>query len=89
MRDQFVGFFECGFVEQELDALAGRHFAFFVLLFAALLATAVFGEVVALLQFSQFLFEVHGGRIIAGWRESRKLRGDAEDSVDRRYLEVP
>ena len=66
MGDQFVGLFECGFVEQELDALPGRHFAFLVLLFAASLAAAVFGQVVALLQFSQFLFEVHGGRIIAG-----------------------
>ena len=68
MRDQFVGLLEGAFVEQELDALAGRHLAFLVLFFTATLATAIFGELVTLLQFSQFLFKIHGGRIIAGWR---------------------
>jgi len=41
--DQLVGFFESAFVEQELDALAGRHLTLFVLAFAALWAATVFG----------------------------------------------
>ena len=64
--DQLVGLFEGAFVEQELDALPRRHFAFFVLALAALLASAVFGQLVALLQFCDFLFEIHVGGIIAG-----------------------
>ena len=64
VRDQLVGFLEGAFIEQELDALARRHLAFFVLLLAALLAAAFFGQVVALLQLFQFLFEVHGAQII-------------------------
>ena len=36
MGDELVGLFEGAFVEQELDALAGRHLAGFVLPFAAL-----------------------------------------------------
>src|SRR3982074_1972555 len=68
MRNQFVRLFKCAFVEQEVDALTGGHFAFFVLPFTALFAAAVFGEVIAFLYFCKFLFEVHGGRIIAGWR---------------------
>src|SRR5579863_2629997 len=69
--DELVGLFEGAVVEQELDALAGRHFSFFVLALAALGSAAVFGELVAFLQFSNFLFEIHGGRIIAGWEEKR------------------
>jgi hypothetical protein len=38
--DEFVGFFEGAFVEQKVDALAGRHLAFFVLAFAALRASS-------------------------------------------------
>ena len=64
--DEFVGLFEGAFVEQELDALPRRHFAFLVLALAALRASSVFGELVALLQFGEFLFEIHGGEIIAG-----------------------
>ncbi len=62
--DQLVGLFERAFIEQELDALARRHLAFFMLLLAALLASALFGQVVALFQFFQLLFEVHGAPII-------------------------
>ena len=58
--DQLVGLFEGAFVEQELDALAGRHLALLVFAGAALFASAGFGERVAALQFGQFLFQVHG-----------------------------
>ena len=67
VRDQFVGLFEGAFVQQEFDALARRHFAFFVLALAALGSAAIFGELVALLEFGNFLFEIHAARIIAGW----------------------
>ena len=81
--DQLVGFFEGAFVEQELDALAGRHLAFFVLAFAALRAAAFFGQVVAFLEFCQFLFEIHGRRIIAGMKRAFTAESaeDAEKSV--------
>ena len=59
VRDQLVGLFEGAVVEQELDALAGRHLAFFVLALAALRSAAVFGELVAFLEFGDFLFEIH------------------------------
>ena len=52
MGDQLVGFLEGAFVEQELDTLAGRHFAFLVFARAALFAAAGFGQGVAALQFS-------------------------------------
>ena len=64
MRDQLVGFLERAFIEQKFDALARRHLAFFMLLLAALLAAAFFGQMVALLQLFQLLFEVHGAPII-------------------------
>ena len=47
MGDQLVGLFESALVEQELDALAGGHLAFFVLPIAALGAATVCGKVVA------------------------------------------
>ena len=61
--DQLVGLFEGAFVEQEFDALAGRHLAFFVLALAALRAAAFFGQLVALFQFGNFFFEFHGERL--------------------------
>ena len=64
MRYQLVGLFERAFVEQEFDALARRHFSFFMLALAALRASAFFGEVVAFLQFCDSFFEIHDGRII-------------------------
>ncbi len=73
--DQLVGFFEAGFVEQELDALAGGHFAFFVLAFAALGAAAVFGEVIAFLEFRQLLFAIHGEVIIGEKQCAADSRG--------------
>ena len=65
VRDQLVGLFEGAFVEQELDALPRRHFAFFVLPLAALRASTLFGKLVAPFQFCKFFFKIHGGRIIA------------------------
>ena len=64
MRDQLVGLFERAFIEQELDALAGRHLALLVLLLAAPFAAAFFGQLVASLQFLQFLFQIHRPQII-------------------------
>ena len=45
--DQFVRLFERAFVEQELNALARRHLAFFMLAFAPLRAASVFGELIS------------------------------------------
>jgi hypothetical protein len=51
-----------------------------VLALAALGSAAVFGELVALLEFGKFLFKIHGGRIISGGaggcfrRRKRQLR---------------
>ena len=59
VRDQFVGLFECAFVEQELDALAGGHLALLVFAGAALFSASGFGECVATLQFGQLLLKVH------------------------------
>ena len=61
MGDELVGLFEGAFVEQELDALAGRHLALLVFAGAALFAAAGFGERVATLQFGQLLFQIHAG----------------------------
>ena len=51
--DQLVGFFERAFVEQQIDALARREFAFPVLARAALVASSGFGSGVAAAQFVQ------------------------------------
>src|SRR5579872_200716 len=75
VRYQFVGFFKRALVEQKLNALASRHFAFFMLAFAPLLASAVFGKTIALFQFSKFFFNSHGGRIIAGWKVGNGVSG--------------
>ena len=69
MRDQLVGLFEGAVVEQELDALPRRHFAFLVLALAPLLASAFFGEPVALFQFCKFFFEIHVRKDYSGWAE--------------------
>ena len=71
--DQLVGLFEGAFVEQEFDALAGRHLALFVFAGAALFAAAGFGQRVATLQFRQFLFQIHGRDYKV--REARAARG--------------
>ncbi len=60
MGDELVGLLEGAFVEQELDAFAGRHLAQLVLAGAAFFAAAGFRGRVAALQFSQFLFKIHG-----------------------------
>ena len=73
---QLVGLFERALVEQKLNALAGRHFAFLMLAFAPLLASPVFSKTVALFQFSKFFFNSHGGRIIAGSGGSGLRRAD-------------
>jgi hypothetical protein len=75
VRYQFVGFFKRALVEQKLNALASRHFAFFVLPFASLLTSSVFGKTIALFQFSKFFFNSHGGRIIAGWKVGNGIAG--------------
>jgi hypothetical protein len=43
VADEFVELFEGAFVEEELDALAGAEFSFFVLALAAFGAAASFG----------------------------------------------
>src|SRR5208282_2194943 len=67
MRDQLVGLFEAAFVEQELDALPRQHLAFLMLALAPLLASTFFSELIALLQFSDFSFDIHGGKDYSGW----------------------
>ena len=59
MRDEFVRLFKRPLVEQELDALARRHLAFFVLALATLRASAVLGQLIALLQFGKLFFQFH------------------------------
>jgi len=66
VRDQLVGFFEGAVIEQELDALARRHFAFFVLALAALLASPSFGELITPFQFRGFFFEIHARKDYSG-----------------------
>ena len=56
---QLIGFLECAVIEQELDALAGGHLAFFVLPFATLRPAAFFGQAIAFLKLLQLLFQVH------------------------------
>ena len=60
MRDELIGLLERPLIEQELDALAGRHLSFFMLALAALGAATVFRELVPLIEFGDFLFEIHG-----------------------------
>ncbi len=67
VRNQLVGLLEGVVVEQELDALPRRHFAFFVLALAALLASAGFGELVALFQFCELFFKIHVRKDYSGW----------------------
>ena len=56
---QLIGFLEGAVIEQELDALAGGHFAFLVLSLAALRSAALFGQAIAFLKLLQLLFQVH------------------------------
>ena len=67
VRDQLVGLFEGAFVEQEFDALPRRHLAFLVLALTPFFASACFGQLVALFQFRDFFFEIHGGKDYSGW----------------------
>ena len=67
MRDQLVGFFEGAVIEQELDALPRRHFAFLVLALAAFFTSAFFGESVTLLQFCELFFEIHVRKDYSGY----------------------
>jgi len=64
MRHELVGFLERSLIEQEINSFPRRHFAFFVLPFPPLRSAAFLGEPIALLQFVDFLFDIHGGRII-------------------------
>ena len=59
MSHQLVGLLERALVEQKFNALSRRHLAFFMLPFAALLASALFRQAVALLQFVNLLLELH------------------------------
>src|SRR5579863_2063592 len=86
--DQLVGLFESALVEQELDALAGRHLAFFVLAFPALRTAAFLGQVIAPLQFGQFLFAVHREEIIAGGKD-RAGSADECHWADSPWAAVP
>ena len=67
VRDQLVGLFEGAVIEQELDALPRRHFAFLVLAFAALFASALVGEPVTFLQFCKLFFEIHVRKDYSGY----------------------
>jgi hypothetical protein len=60
MSDKAVGLLEGSFIEKKLDALTGRHLAFFVLSLAAFLSPAFLRQLVAAFQFLQFLLKVHG-----------------------------
>ncbi len=73
MGDQLVGLFEGAFVEQELDAFAGRHLALFVFAGAAFFAATRLCKRVAALQFGQFLCKVHGGNYIGERRSGREV----------------
>src|SRR6202011_4208371 len=72
VRNQPVGFLERTLVEQKLDALAGRHLALLMLPFAALLPAALRSQAVALLQFFEFLFQVHSRPRTSGVRLGRR-----------------
>ena len=58
--DELVRFFKCALIEEELNALAGRHLSFFVLALAALGAATFVRQAVAALKFLQLLLDVHG-----------------------------
>ena len=66
VRNQLIGLFKGAFIEQEIDALTGRHLALFVLASTALFTAARFRQRVTTLQFGQFLFEVHKGGLYRG-----------------------
>ena len=57
--DELVGLLEGAFVEQKLDALAGRHFALFMLALAALRPATFLGQLVPFLQFGNLFFQFH------------------------------
>src|SRR5207248_3032570 len=59
MRYQAVSLFEGALIEQELDALAGTHLAFFVLPRPPLFAAASLGQRIAPLQLRQLLLQIH------------------------------
>src|SRR5947208_1364859 len=60
MGDEAISPFKCALVQQELNALAGRHLSFFVLALAALGAATFVRQAVAALKFLQLLLDVHG-----------------------------
>src|SRR5262249_7058205 len=71
--DKSVCLLERAFIKQELDALARRHLAFFVLALAAFLASAFVSELVAAFQLLDFFLKVHGRdyrRTVVGRRQS-------------------
>ena len=66
MGHKFVGLLERTLVQQEFNALARRHLAFFMLLFQPSQPATLIGQLAAPLKFRQFLFKFHSGTIIAG-----------------------
>ncbi len=74
MGDELVGLFERAFVEQQQDAFAGGELALAMLAFAALCASAFFGEGVAAVEFEGGIGE--RGRIGSGiemdYRQARE-----------------
>ncbi len=89
MRDQLVGLLECALIEQKLDALASRHLALFMLAFAALGTSAIFRKLVPLLEFGDFLLEIHGGRIIAVAGHAAYEDGHAEGRFQAKQSSAP
>ena len=63
MGDEAISLFKCALVQQELNALAGRHLSFFVLALAALGASALLGSLVAP---AEFVYAVHPDHCTAG-----------------------
>ena len=67
MGHHLVKFFKGTLIQQKFDALARRHFAFFVLAFATLFPATLFSQDVTALQFRKLLFQIHG------WNYMRKV----------------
>jgi hypothetical protein len=66
--DELAGFLECAFVEEEIDALAGREFAGLFFAGAAFGAAAGFGLSVALGELAEAGF-------VGGWHAGVSLAG--------------
>src|SRR5262249_25045846 len=90
--DKSVCLLERAFIKQELDALARRHLAFFMLPFAALLASAFVSELVAAFQLLEFFLKVHGRdyrRTVVGRRPTTNSRACSGTPVTCRSSSLP